>query len=132
MNIKQKGTIAERELIHMFWSTNDWAAFRSAGSGSMKYPGPDIIAGNRVRKLALEIKSTSSDKKYLTQEDIMQLQEFCNRFGAEPWFGVRFSNKKWFFLNIEDIDKTAKQFVISKELAERKGLTFEELIGNFG
>jgi len=130
MKAKIKGTAAERELIHLFWK-NNWAAFRAAGSGSIKYPVPDIIAGNNLRKLAIEVKSTKEEKKYLTREDIDKLRTFSRMFGAEPWFAIRFDKKQWFFLNIEDIQETEKQFVINKEIAERRGLSFEEVIGIF-
>ena len=58
---KKKGINAERELIHMFWAEK-WAAIRVAGSGSSKYPSPDILAGNNLRKLAIECKAISGIK----------------------------------------------------------------------
>ena len=111
----------------MFWSKG-WACLRSAGSGSMKYPGPDLLAGNKIRKVAIECKSTSDNKKYLDNEDIQQLREFCDIFGAEPWFAVRFSRMSWLFLSLEDIEKTEKGFVIDSKVAERRGLLIDELI----
>ena len=127
MNLKAKGTQAERELLHMFWNKK-WACIRSAGSGSMKYPGPDLIVSNKARRLAIECKSTKSNKIYLAQYDVNQLKEFCNIFGAEPWFAVRYSKTQWLFLSIEDIEKTEKGFVIDSKVAERRGLLIDELI----
>ncbi len=127
MSSKSKGTRAERELLHMFWKRG-LATLRSAGSGSMKYPGPDLIVGNKLRKLAVECKSTKEKKKYLDKYDVEQLKEFCDVFGAEPWFAVRFSGKEWLFLSIEDIEKTEKGYVIDVEVAERRGLLIDELI----
>ena len=128
MNHKAKGTGAERELIHLFWN-DDWAAVRVAGSGSMKYPSPDILASNNKRKLGIECKTSKNRYQYLTKEEISDLQKFCLMFGAEPWIGVRFS-KDWFFLSLEDLKETGKSFAVSKELAKQKGLTFDELIGS--
>ena len=127
MSVKTKGSNAERELLHMFWSRG-FACIRSAGSGSMKYPGPDLIASNKVRKLAIECKSTKNNKQYLDKHDIEQLKEFCNIFGAEPWFAVKFSRKEWLFLSFEDIEKTEKGYVIDSKVAERRGLLIDELI----
>ncbi|MBI3035912.1 Holliday junction resolvase [Candidatus Woesearchaeota archaeon] len=127
MSSKSKGTKAERELLHMFWSKK-WAALRSAGSGSMKYPGPDLIVSNKARVLAVECKSTKKDKQYLDNYDVSQLKEFCEIFGAEPWFAVRFARKEWLFLSIEDIEKTEHGFVIDSKIAERRGLLIDELI----
>ena len=55
MSRKSKGINAERSLIHKFWAHN-WAAIRVAGSGSSKYPSPDVLAGNNLRKLAIEFQ----------------------------------------------------------------------------
>lgn len=127
MSVKQKGSKAERELLHLFWAKG-WATIRSAGSGSMKYPGPDLIAGNKTRKLAIECKSTKKKKQYLEEYDVKQLRDFCDIFGAEPWFAVRFARKDWLFLNLDDIEKTESGYVIDAKVAERRGLLLDELI----
>ncbi len=127
MSSKKKGINAERELIHMFWGKG-WAAIRVAGSGSSKYPCPDILAGNNLRKLAIECKFVSGANKYLPYEEISQLNFFSKRFGAEPWIGIKFGNIGWFFLSLEDIVNVGKNFRISKKIAKERGLLFNELI----
>ncbi len=127
MSVKSKGANAERELLHMFWSKK-WACLRSAGSGSMKYPGPDLLVGNLVRRMSIECKSSKSGKIYLTNEDVSQLKEFSKVFDARPWFAVRFFRKDWLFVSIEDLEKTPKGYAIDLKTAELKGLSFEELI----
>lgn len=129
MSRKSKGCNIERELIHMFWQIGNWTAIRVAGSGSSHYPSPDILAGNIKRKLAIECKSSKKDKKYLTDEEIKKLVLFSKLFGAEPWIGVRFNNEEWYFLSIENIELTKKNYyLVSLDLAKKKGLLFEELI----
>ncbi|MBI2655536.1 Holliday junction resolvase [Candidatus Woesearchaeota archaeon] len=127
MSVKSKGANAERELLHMFWSKN-FATIRSAGSGSMKYPGPDLLVGNLTRRMSIECKSSKNNKIYLTNEDVNQLREFSKVFDARPWFAVRFARKEWLFVSIEDLEKTPKGYAISLKDAELKGLSFEELI----
>lgn len=133
INKKAKGTKAERELVHKFWGTEQWVVMRAPGSGSIKYPCPDILAGKPDRKLAIECKSTKSKRQYLTNKEVAELKEFSNIFGAEPWIGVRFdttiNNNNWFFLTMDDLEQTDKHFVVSLENAKRKGLLFEELVG---
>ena len=129
MTNKSKGSDAERELLHMFWAKN-FAAIRSAGSGSMKYPGPDLLVGNLVRRMSIECKSSNSGKIYLTDGDVDQLKNFSKVFDARPWFAVRFIRKDWMFVSIEDIEKTPKGYVIDQKMAELKGISFEELIYN--
>ena len=128
MSSKSKGSKAERELLHMFWS-NGFAALRSAGSGSMKYPGPDLLVGNKTRRMAIECKSSRNSKIYLDEHDVSQLKDFSNVFDARPWFAVRFLRKDWLFLAIEDLEKTPKGYVIDLKVAELRGISFNELIG---
>lgn len=128
MKTKIKGSNAERELFHKFWS-NGWAAVRVAGSGSTSMPAPDILAGNVSRKLGIEVKVTKAIKQYFSNKEIEELTEFCRLFGAEPWVGVKFNSVDWYFLTLEDLQETEGQnFVVSIPMAKRKGLLFEELI----
>ena len=129
MSKKSKGINAERELLHKFWNTGKWIALRAPASGSMKYPCPDLLVGNLDRKLAIECKSTGSDKQYLRREQIDDLITFSKVFGAESWVGVRFDNLNWFVVSVLDLKETkGDNFVISVEYARERGLLFEELI----
>lgn len=131
MSRKSVGINAERELIHLFWATNEWSAIRVAGSGSSHYPSCDIIASNAVRKLAIEAKVTKDKSKYFSKEEIEQLKIFSEKFGAEPWIGVKFKNISWFFVSLEDLEIAGKNYVISVKLAKNKGLLFNQLINRF-
>ena len=127
MSTKSRGSNAERDLIHKFWA-NNWAAMRSAGSGSTKHPSPDIVAGNNLRRLAIECKLTTKDSQYFMDKEIYELKEFADNFGAEPWVAVKFFRKEWVFLTLEDLESSGKHFVVSKKLAERRGFDFNEII----
>ena len=127
MGNKEKGSDAERELLHLFWSRG-WATIRSAGSGSMKYPGPDLLVGNKFKRMAIECKSSKNNNIYLNEEDILQLRQFSEVFDARPFFAVRFAKKDWLFLNIEDLEKTEKGYVVNLNTAERRGLLIDEII----
>lgn len=127
MNRKAKGTKGERELVKLF-NEAGWSCVRIAGSGSSKYPSPDILAGNAARRVAIECKVTKDQKKYFPDDEIEQLRTFSQRFGAESWIGVRFPGEQWYFLMLEDLDKTPGSSLVSLDLARRKGLTVEELM----
>ena len=124
---KQKGSIAERDLVALFWE-NGWSAHRIAGSGSSKYDSPDVIAGKAERKIAIEAKITKETTKYFTEKEILSLQSFSSIFGAEPWTAVKFPKTDWLFISLEDLDKTEKNYKITLEKAKKKGLLFKELI----
>ena len=126
MTAKQKGCNAERELIHAFWSVS-WTACRVAGSGSMKYPAPDIIANKKGINLAIECKATSSKYQYLEKREIDELVAYARMAGARPLIAVRFNRREWRFLNPDDLQCSGLNLVITPELAEARGLTFDEL-----
>ncbi len=127
MSHKSKGINAERELIHLFWAQG-WAAVRVSGSGSMKYPSPDVIAATRLRRLAIECKSTKDEHKYIPKAGIEQLKTFAGIINAEPWIAIRFNALPWYFLMIEDMRATGQNMMVTVRDAQKKGLLFEELI----
>ncbi len=127
-NKKQKGSNAERELIELFWNSG-WAAHRIAGSGSSRFPSPDVIAGNYRKKLAIECKSTKSKNQYITKEQAEGLGKFAELFGAEPWIAVRFDREEWYFFPLRETNKTSgENLVINLDKAKLLGITFEDLV----
>ncbi len=124
---KARGSVAERELVHMFWDAG-WAAFRAPASGALQHELPDVIAGNAARKIGVECKLTKDDAKYFSHREVDELLFFCRRFGCECWLGVKFLRRGWRFVSPEDARRTAASYVVTHEDAQRKGLTFEELV----
>lgn len=128
-NKKAKGTAGENELIHLFWSVENWVCVRVAGSGSNKYPSPDILASNGDRKLVIEVKVINSIKKYFSKKQILDLELFGTKFGAEPWVGIKFEHNEWYFLPISELNLTKNQnYNISLIEIKKKGFKFKELI----
>ncbi|MDP4012794.1 MAG: Holliday junction resolvase Hjc [Candidatus Nanoarchaeia archaeon] len=128
---KIKGTRAERELLHMFFD-NGWMPLRAAGSGSTTIPAVDILTGNGKKVLAIECKSIGNGRKYFEDDELEQINYFAKTFGAIAIIGARFDNKGWFFLEPKDLGKgSGKNAFVSLELAEEKGLRFEQLLKKF-
>ena len=136
MNTKQKGSTAERELIHKFWKTGTWAALRAAGSGSTQHPCPDLIASNGTRILVIECKSVSGGYVRVEKEQAEELKTFATLFGAETWVGARYAKdttkeshgEGWYFFSLEDLRESEKGYSMNIQEALYKGLSFEELI----
>ena len=130
MSQKEKGINAERNLLHKFWNTGLWCAVRVAWSGSMRYPGPDLLVGSKDtnRRLAIECKTTKKEKIYLGNYDIEKLKEFSDIFDARAWFAAKFNRNAWIFITIEDLKRTPTGYVIDLKMAELRGLSFDELI----
>ncbi|MBS3135389.1 hypothetical protein J4401_00335 [Candidatus Woesearchaeota archaeon] len=128
MSRKSKGINGEREIIKFFNQTGKWCACRVAGSGSSRYLSPDIIAGNILRKLAIECKTTKERTKYIEKADVEQLLNFSSIFGAEPWLAVRFDRIGWYFLPPSDIERSGECYVVREETVRHTGIIFDELI----
>lgn len=127
-NKKGKGTAAENELLHKFWD-NDWVCIRVAGSGSSRFPSPDLLASNGYKKIVMEIKTINATKKYFTRQEIKDLEFFAGKFGAESWVGVKFAESQWFFLPTIELEMTSSEnYVIDVITMKRKGFVFEEMI----
>lgn len=128
--MSKKGSREERELVKMLWEA-DYAAMRApASGGATKKPLPDVIAGNGKIYLAIEVKSTSSDRIYINSEKINALQEFSSIFGAKPYVGAKFKREKWRFVSIEHLYTTKQEnYRVDKELAFKKGIELNELVG---
>ena len=125
---KAKGSRSDRELLHKFWEQR-WFCTRMAGSGSMPFPCPDLLAGKKGRVLAIECKSSRGDKRrYIDTKQIEELQEFSRGFGAEAWVGARFNGMEWLFLKIIDLGRSETNYYIDRDLALSKGFTFSQLI----
>ena len=131
MSIKSKGSNAERELVHMFWAQG-WAAVRVAGSGSMKYPSPDIIASKNSKIFAIECKSCKTGYQYFEREEIRNLLEFSKKAGHLPLVAIKFNRTEWLFLTPSQLEQTSKRIGIKKELALERGKRFYDLTGAKG
>jgi Holliday junction resolvase len=126
-----KGSRAERELFHLLWD-NAWSVVRVAGSGSTTRPAPDLLAGNGLKSVAIECKSTKDEKKYFERKEIEELLEFADKFGAEAWAALRFDNKGWWFIEAAKLKKSkGDNFFISLNHLKREGLVFDEFIGKY-
>lgn len=127
MSHKSVGTKGERDILKMFWD-NGWAAVRTPGSGSARFPSPDIIAGKKDRRIVIEAKITKENKKYFEEKEIRELKCFGNLFGAEIWVAIKFKGENWFFISVEDLVFSGKSYSIDKENSKMRGLLFEEII----
>ena len=127
MSRKSKGCDAERELVHLFWQTNEWAACRVAGSGSIKYPAPDIIAASPTRRFAIECKACKGHYQYFDKEEISDLQRFATITNAEPLVAVRFNNEQWHFISLPDLPQTDKHYVVTRDTIQKIGKLFKDI-----
>ena len=125
--MKKKGTRFERQLIHRLWD-NGFAAVRSAGSGAMIYPSPDIVAGNGKKFLAFEVKMRNKLPLYLTEQEVKDLVMFSNLFGAEPYIALKLPKEDWVFVNVQQLKKTEKGYKVDEEVLSQ-AYDLDEVLG---
>jgi Holliday junction resolvase len=123
LHMYKKGRRAEHYVVEKLWNLQ-FAAIRVPGSGrSYKRPHPDIVAGNGQRYIALEVKSTKKKYKYLTKQEISDLEEFCSIFGSEPWIAVKFGRTLKLYTP-QDITPTEKGYRVDPD----QGMDLEEFL----
>lgn len=127
MGNKEKGSAAERELLHMLWQSG-FACVRVAGSGSTTELSCDLIAGKKNKKFAVECKTCQDKKRYLDTEQIQDLLKFSEILGLKPIIAVKFNHKGWWFISPEHLENTGKGLAISFEDISKKGNSFEEFV----
>jgi len=127
MSRKSKGINAERELVHMFWAQNI-PCIRVAGSGSSKYPCPDIILGTPKKKICIECKTSKSKTLYLTKEEISQLNTFSKEFGIDAYIAIKFNKEPWRFYTQSSLKKSDKFYVVSLEQGKKDWLCFQDMV----
>ncbi|ASJ03164.1 Holliday junction resolvase [Thermococcus profundus] len=116
----RRGASAERELIHRL-EERGFAVIRSAGSKKV-----DIVAGNGKLYLCIEVKSTHSDRLYLSEEDIEKLSAFSKKFGGRAFLAVKFVNREWRFFEPDRLVKAGKTYRVSYSDG---GMTLDEALG---
>ncbi len=134
---KRKGISFERELIHALWNEG-FAAVRCAGSGSMSYPSPDVIASNGKLTLAIEAKVREKLPLYILAEKLRELVMFSNLFGAKPIIALKVKGEKWRFFTVDLLKETEKgykidenNFHLGKELGEILGKFYQKRLGKY-
>ena len=125
--MKRKGIYFERDLLERLWK-HGFAAVRVAGSGATSHPSPDIVAGNGLKFIALEVKMRRNLPLYLPENEVNQLVDFSRTFGAEPYLALKLPRKDWKFLPLSDLKRTSRGYMVDEEnyLAAMK---LEQILG---
>ena len=119
----RRGASAERELIRSL-EKRGFAVIRSAGSKKV-----DLVAGNGETYLCIEVKSTTGDRIYFSDEDMEKLLSFSSRFGGKPVIAVKFVNRSWRFFAPEELVKSGKSGKNYRISLNTPGMTLDELLG---
>ncbi len=123
MSRYEKGANFEREIMNEFWK-HGWAAMRSAGSGAVSMPVPDVIGIRKNRLVLIECKTTKSNRLSL-KKAILSLKRFSEISGGKAYIGIKFYKEKPRFFDIDEI-LSRKNFTIS---LNDSYLTLDSILG---
>ncbi|NJF24064.1 Holliday junction resolvase Hjc [Thermococcus sp. Bubb.Bath] len=119
----RRGASAERELIRSL-EKRGFAVVRSAGSKKV-----DLVAGNGEMYLCIEVKSTTGDRIYFSDEDMDKLLSFSSSFGGRPVIAVKFINRSWRFFAPEELIKSGKNGKNYRISLDTPGMTLDGVLG---
>lgn len=115
-----KGNQSELELQKILWEKG-YATVRVAGSGTSRFPAPDLLANNGQLPLVIECKSTSKEKVYVRKKELLQLHHFTKVFGGLALLAIRFNREPWYLLQPVYGDEKDKSICYSKPTVIEKG-----------
>ncbi len=123
MSRYEKGAKFERELVGKF-QEQGWIALRAAGSGTVKFIIPDVVAIKNDKVILIECKSTKKEKLSL-KEAILSLKKIKHLSQAKIYLAVKFHREKPRFYPLEKLLQK-KNFTIS---IKDNYLTFDKILG---
>jgi Holliday junction resolvase len=97
----QKGARFERDIVNEFWR-HGWTAVRSAGSGTIGFPVPDVLGVGGGKIIAIECKATREDRINL-KKAVLSLRKFAEISKARAYIAVKFYKKKPRFYEINSL-----------------------------
>ena len=123
----QKGSGAERELIHIF-SENGYSVIRAAGSGVSQTSPPDIIVMKKSRQFALECKVWDSARIAIPHDKFHALKQWEENTGITTMMAWKIPYKGWKFIYLQQLEENPKSYSITLNKAEAMGKSLEEML----
>lgn len=130
MNAKTKGSKYERELVQRFWDAGFGVIRAPTSGGATSRALPDIVAGNGRVYYAIEVKMRRKFPIYIRREQVRELEEFSERFGAKAFIAIKLPYKAWKFVPVEFLSRKGKNYKVGEE-EYLKGLELEDLLEGY-
>lgn len=99
----KNGLNKERDLVN-YLEYKGLPSVRVAGSGGgTRKDKPDIISFDKGKAYAIELKSSSNDSIYISEEQIKELYRFAERAGIIPVIAIKFTYLPYCFMTSRDL-----------------------------
>lgn len=110
-----KGARSERELLNYLHSKS-YSVIRSAGSG-VNSISPDVVAIKNSKGLAFECKAWDRSSLSIEASKFDVLLEWERNTGMETFIAWRMNGSSWFFIKLNEMKKTSKNYTVGKKTA---------------
>lgn len=121
-----KGARSERELLNFLHEKN-YSVIRSAGSG-VNSISPDVVAIRGGKGLAFECKAWDRGSLSIEPEKFNSLQEWERNTGMGTYMAWRMSGEGWFFIKLDEMKRTEKNYTVTKKVAVQIGRRLESIM----
>lgn len=122
-----KGARSERELLGMLHEKG-YSVIRSAGSGVNPLSPPDLIAVRKGKGLAFECKAWNSTSLAIEPEKYRSLLDWQGNTNMKTFIAWRMNGEGWFFVKLEEMFKSEKNYTITMKEAKRINRKVEEIM----
>ncbi len=122
----EKGARGERELLNEFY-VRKYSVMRSAGSG-VNSVSPDIIALKGGKGFAFECKAWDNTSLSIEPDKYEVLMEWEKNTGMETFIAWRMNGKGWFFMRLNELKKTEKNYTVTRNTAMQISRTLKEIL----
>ncbi|MCL5404642.1 MAG: Holliday junction resolvase Hjc [Candidatus Marsarchaeota archaeon] len=123
-----KGARSERELINAFYEKN-FSVMRSAGSG-VNSLSPDIIVFRGGKGYAFECKAWNRSSLSIEREKYEVLKRWEANTKMNTFIAWRMNSKGWFFIKLDEMKKTEKNYTVTKSTAMGIGRNLGSIIAD--
>ncbi len=124
-----KGARAERELLNYLYSIG-YSVMRSAGSGVNPTSPPDIVAFKGKKGMAFESKAWDNGSLSIDHEKYNALCAWRDNSGMDTYMAWRMPGGAWYFIAMAEMNKTEKNYTVTKKNAIKIGRKLEHIVGS--
>ncbi|MGC8568071.1 MAG: Holliday junction resolvase Hjc [Candidatus Micrarchaeia archaeon] len=129
MYMYSKGARSERELIGIF-AGKAFSVMRAAGSG-VNSISPDIVAFKDGKGFLFECKAWSKGSLSINQEHMSVLRKWEKDTNMHAYIAWRIKGKGWFFIKLDELSKSEKNFTITMKTTFQIGRDINALLEGF-
>ncbi len=121
-----KGARGERELLAMLYDKG-YSVVRSAGSG-VNSVSPDILAVRNGKGMVFECKAWDSTSLSIDPEKFESLRSWRDSALMETYMAWRMNGQGWYFIKLNEMKKTEKNYTVTKRKALEINRRFEHIL----